>query len=653
MAGGVFGYPEKQMPHGGRLRLAKGLRQHEGWADAIMPGDNEAGRIESETNRRPLLALAGLTALAMLVLGVRLFALQIAGGSRNLGLAEGNRIRQKVVRAPRGVVYDRNKKVLVQNQASFDLTVTPAMLPANQADRQALYTRVAGLAGLNAADIARQAEAKGLNAAQPVLLVSGLARDKALSVDQYSTELTGFSLDVNPIRDYLDNGLLSHLLGYTGRISPDELANNRDYQTTDYIGKLGLEQSYENILRGTAGKEQTEVDAAGRPIKVLASQAAVPGQDLELSIDWDLQQHLAAAIQKQMQAAGATQAAGVALDPRTGEVLAAVSLPTYDNNLFSRGISQADYQRLAGDKAQPLFNKAFSGAFPSGSIIKPLVASAALQERVVTPDTTIVDQGSLTVVNKYNTAIKYVFNGWEHSGLGVMNIYRAIAMSSDIYFYTVAGGFGPFQGLGIEKLDAYYQKFGLGAKTGIDVPGETAGRVPTPDWKQKVSGEPWYTGDTYNISVGQGDILVSPLQIALATAAIANGGTLYKPHVVKDVLDGNGNVSQQIQPEALRKNFISPQNLDIVRQGMRQTVASGTACCVMDKEVPVQVAGKTGTAETDPGSNRKPHAWFTSFAPYDNPRIVTAVLIENSGEGAEYAVPATRETLAWYFSSGH
>jgi penicillin-binding protein 2 len=447
--------------------------------------------------------------------------------------------------------------------------------------------------------------------------------------------------------------LLSAFLGYTGRVSPDDVKPGSDYGPTDLIGKLGLEKQYENQLKGINGGERTEVDAMGRPIRVLASRDPTPGNNLVLAIDQGLEQHMADAITKQMAASHAQRAAGVAVNPKTGEVLAAVSLPSYDNNAFSKGISSDAYKQLTSDPGQPLFNKVVSGAYPSGSIIKPLVASGALQEGIITPQTTVNDTGQLDVVNPYDNSIHYIYKGWEHTGLGIMNLFSAIAMSSDIYFYTIAGGFTNFTHyLGVEKLTQYYQLFGLGSKTGVDIPGETKGRVPTPEWKKSFSGLPWYTGDTYNISVGQGDLLVSPLQMAMATSAIANGGTLFKPHLVDQVTDGSGKVVEEIKPEVDRQGFISPGNLALVRQGMRQTVSSGTACCFMDRDVPVQVAGKTGSAETDPANNVPPDSWFTSFAPYDDPQIVMVVMLEKAGEGAEYAVPATRETLQWYFTQG-
>ncbi|GAC1602859.1 MAG: penicillin-binding protein 2 [Candidatus Saccharimonadales bacterium] len=657
----IFGYLEGAGGEQG-LRLNPDSMKHEAWSEAILPADAAVEVTEGAPSRRPLMVfgLIGMVALAILVL--RLFTLQVLGGNNNLALANGNRIRERVARAPRGIIYDRNKEVIARNQASYDVTVVPQLLPEDSAARIDEYTRLGIMIGMSAADV--QAKAEAICKSQPAgclsspvaeLVMSGVPRDQALLVEQSSNSLSGFALDVNPIREYADNNLLSVFLGYTGRVNTDEAGADSSYGPTDLIGKLGLEKQYEQQLRGQNGGERTEVDATGRPIKVLASREPTAGNNLILSIDLGLERKMAEAMQKQLTLSAAKRASGVAIDPKTGAILAAVSLPTYDNNTFSRGISQTDYQNLVNDPGQPLFNKVLSGAYPSGSIIKPLGASAALQEGIITPQTTITDTGQLDVVNPYNNAIHYIYKGWEHSGLGVMNLFSAIAQSSDIYFYTIAGGFTDFQHyLGIDKLASYYQKFGLGSRTGVDIPGETAGRVPTPEWKKKFSGETWYTGDTYNVSVGQGDILVSPLQMAMAIGAIANGGTLYQPHFVSQIQDSSGRTVNKIDPVVVRKDFISGQNLSLVRQAMRQTVSSpkGTACCFMDRDVPVAVAGKTGSAETDPTHNVLPHSWFVSFAPYEDPRIVTVILFEKAGEGAQFSVPATRETLQWYFTQG-
>jgi penicillin-binding protein 2 len=649
-----FGYPADNMPARGRLRVRRDAGGHEGWAEAALTADQEAGRVELEFNRTPVWYLAAALLMVMGILVVKLFGLQIIEGGRNLGLAEGNRIRQKVARAPRGLIYDRNRQVLASNVASFEVTVTPSQLPSAPAARQAEYAKLSAIIGRPASEIAAAAEAPEVNRLQAQLVLAGLERDRALLLDQKLAELPGFSLDVNPVRDYQDGGLLAHILGYTGRVSREDLARDDSYLPTDFTGKLGIERQYEQLLRGVNGSEQIEVDAQGNPVKVLASKPSLAGSSVMLAIDRDLERELAQNITQQMQKSGSTQAAGVAMNPKTGEVLAAVSLPTYDHNLFSRGIKAADYDRLVADRAQPLFNKAVSGVYPTGSIIKPLVALAALEERVVTPQTVIVDEGKLEVVNPYNRDVKYTFYGWEHSGLGAMTLTRAIAMSSDIYFYTVAGGFGNIAGLGVEKLTGYYQRFGLGGRTGIDLPDESAGRVPTPDWKLKTSGETWYTGDTYNIAVGQGDILASPLQMATAISAIANGGTVYRPRLVKAAVDETGQVVKEYPPVVARKLGVSAANLAVVREGMRQTMTGGTGCCSTEKLVPVPVAGKTGTAETDTSRRHNPHGWFEAFAPFDDPQIVIVVFIANiPGEGAEFALPPVRDTLAWYFKHRH
>lgn len=647
-----FSYLPEKLLKRSSLHAGGGLAKHEAWADAILPADAEAAPVEEQANRRPLVAVSILLAGIMIVLVARLAMLQLAGGQRNAALADGNRLRTNVTRARRGVMYDRNGALIARNQPIFDITVTPSQLPRNTAERQKQYNRAASLLGITPANLQAKVEAKGLRYGQPLLVAAAVPRDKALSFDSAGA-MAGISLDINTVRQYLDGGSLGSLLGYTGRISAEEYANKQpgEYQQTDYIGKNGLEREYESILRGSNGSEQTEVDVQQRPVKVLASKPSVAGQNLTLTIDKPLQDQLVTNIQRQLEASGSGRGAGVVLNPQTGEILAMASLPGYDNNLFAEGISGKDYSGLVNNPNQPLFNKAFQGAYAVGSIIKPLVATAALVEKVINTSTQIEDKGSLQIPNQYDPSIVYTYKTWEPGGLGVLKLNRAIAMSSDVFFYTVGGGFGPIKGLGVKRLDAWYQKFGLGSPTGIDLPSEASGLVPSPESKKKATGEPWTLGDSYNISVGQGDLLASPLQMAVATAAVANGGTLYKPYLVSEVSNEDGKASSTTKPMVVRKDIAAPEVLATVRSAMREVITSGTACCKIEQEVPVKVAGKTGTAETDPGNNKKPNAWFTSFAPFDNPRVVTVILIENSGEGAEYAAPATRELLKWYFAN--
>lgn len=667
----LFGYAGEQRPQKGRTTIKRDKGGHESWSEAILPADAEAGVIETPTNRRPLLIIAAVILLSMGVLLAQLFRLQIVEGARNLGLADGNRLQQQITRAPRGVIYDRNNVPLVTNLASSDVTVIPSLLPKDDSQRRQLYAEVAGLIGIGADQVETAAEKNCIDAAvakkikpnqakveclgssQPKLVASNLERERYLAVDQAQNHLKGFRLEENPIREYRDEQLLSAILGYTGRVTAEDVKADRSYGQTDLIGKLGIERQYELQLRGHNGSEQTEVDATGRPIRLLGSRPADSGKNLVLTIDLELQRKLTESIKTQMSASGSRQAAGVALNAKTGEVLAAVNLPSYDNNLFAKGIGQKDYSRLINDQAQPLFNKVFGGAYPVGSIIKPLIGSAALQEGVINTSTSINDQGSLEIPNRYDPNIKYTFRSYErHAAIGVVNITRAIAMSSNVFFYTVGGGYGNIGGLGVDRLTKYYSKFGIGKKTGVDIPEETAGTLPTPEFKKRLTKENWYLGDTYNISVGQGDLRASPLQMAVATAAVANGGQVLKPHLLKEIKDSAGRTIEKKQTEVVEKDFINPANLNVIKQSMRQAVSApyGTACCQIEQQVPVAVAAKTGTAETDPNGKRKPHAWFTAFAPYDDPQIVVVVLITNAGEGSQYAAPAVRDTLAWCFS---
>jgi penicillin-binding protein 2 len=660
---GVFGLGASGGGEGKSLKLSQELAKAEAWTEAILPADADAEASESITNRRPMVIFAAFLGVVMLLLVGRLAVLQLIDGGKNLSIADGNRIRDVETRAPRGLIYDTNGNVIAKNQPAYDITVTPSQLPASKTQQAAIYAQVGNIIGMTAAQVQAKAhatcntEAACSESYQPQLVKPAVTQDQALLFDQDSSQLTAFALDVNPIRQYVDAGnLLAPFLGYTGRIDAQELAQNPTYQPTDLIGKGGLESYYEKTLKGQDGKEQTEVDATGKPVKTLASQPAVAGNNLVLSIDQGLEQEMANDIQAEMTASGSKRAAGVAVNPNTGAILAAVSLPTYDNNQFAEGISQSDYSQLVNNPGQPLFDKVTDGEYPSGSIIKPLDASAALQEGVITPSTTIVDNGKLVVPNENDPSLPpAVYNGWDAAGLGAMNVFSALAQSSDIFFYTIAGGFTNFTHyLGIAKLSHYDELFGLGSKTGVDIPDENAGRIPTPAWKKAFSGEDWYLGDTYNTAIGQGDVLVTPLQMAMATSVVANGGNLLKPYFVSRITNASGKTVQQTKPQVVRSGFISPQNLAIVRQGMLDTTQDplGTGCCKIKAQVPVLVGAKTGSAETETTAGGVPEAWFSAFAPYSNPQIVVIIFLEKAGEGADYAAPAARNILAYYFTKG-
>ena len=632
------------------------VSQSEDWSAAILSGSSELTASESTVPRYIYLGLAIVLTLATSLLLWRLFSIQIVQGQRNALLANGNRIRTTTIPAPRGAIYDRNGTLLARNSALYDLVATPSQLPKADSDISQIAADLAVVLGSNQTEL-YQSLINIQKSDQPeVVLAANIDREKSLQVEEKSRLLQGLSLETTPQREYLDKGLLAHFLGYIGRISQEEWKENPEYRPVDVIGKSGIEKNYESELRGIAGKEQVEVDASGRPIRFLARIEPVAGKNINLSIDWELQQQMYNSVKSAAEKAGSKAGSAVSLDPQTGEVLAAVNYPTYDGNLFAKGISQADYNNLLNDESKPLNNRLSSGSYPIGSVVKPFISAAALQENVINSGTSVVDKGKLEVPNIYNPSVVYTFKGWKPEGLGTVNVVKAIQMSSDIFFYQVGGGFQSFQGLGEKRLLDWYSRFGFGSKTGIDIGEESPGSLPSPEQKKKQTNEAWYVGDTYNISIGQGDMRATPLQVAVANAAIANGGKIIKPHLLRSTSQygvGLNNVGVSI----VRSNFVSEANLRLIQQGMEDAVNGGTACCSIKSEVPVQVAGKTGTAETSSegfdGKNprTKPHAWFSSYAPAINPRIATVVMIENSGEGSEFAVPASKDILKWYFAN--
>lgn len=634
------------------------MRQAEDWSAAILSGSTENIQLEQPISANMLRILAVLIALFAIVLAGRLSYLQIITGQQHSLLASGNRVRTVPISAPRGAIYDRNGIVLARNSAHFDLLVTPNQLSRDTKQRTQSYETVAAITGKSFAEVQATVEAKGVNYGLPLIVAENITREQALNLEEKHMDIDGFSVDTNPTREYLDAGNLAPFLGYIGRISAEEYKLNPTYRPVDLIGKTGLEKAYEADLRGKYGKEQTEVNASGMPVRALARTEPIAGNNLILSIDKGLEDIMAESVKNAVVAAGSKAGAAIAVDPRNGQVLGAVNYPSYNGNLFAAGITQAQYDALLNDPGKPLFNRVSSGGYPIGSTVKPFIATAGLQEGVINSTiTTVQDRGKLDVPNQYNPSIVYTFKGWKPEGLGTVNVLRALTWSSDIFFYIIGGGFENTRGLGPTKLTEWYKRFGFGRATGADIGDDAAGFVPTPDSKKKNSNEPWSVGDTYNISIGQGDMRATPLQLAMATAAVANGGTLYKPHFASQIKDDRGNLIRAVDPEVVTANIATPANLALVRQGMEGVVESGTACCSIKRDVPVKVAGKTGTAETSSqgfdGKNptTKPHAWFSSYAPADNPKFTLVVLVENAGEGAEYAVPASNNILKWYFST--
>lgn len=636
--------------------------------------------------------------LAFLVLLARLWQLQILEGERYRLQATGNRFVIETIPSPRGVMYDRFGRILVRNVPTFNVTIVPAAVPEDQEER--VLRELAAVLDIPLTNYAAQASASlsdqmdepapldpdcgepGLlecfEAAKqapyrPLTVGRNVAPEKAFVLMEETPFLPGVSVDPKPQRAYLYGPLLSHVLGYVLPVSQEFLEqapSSEEYELTDEAGAAGLEASLERELRGRKGRRLVEKDVFGRPVRVLWETPPEPGHNVFLTIDLELQRVATEVLRRGLEQVGSPRGAVVALDPRDGQVLALVSLPSYDDNLFIGGTSQADYQALLEDERKPLFNTAISGAFPPGSTFKLVTASAALQEGVITPQTRINAPGVIYLPNKYfpdDPSLAQPFYDWLPSGHGVIDVVSALARSSDVFFYKVAGGFpGELEGLGVERLARWAHMFGLGEPTHIDLPGEAAGLVPTPVWKRQTLGETWVTGDTYNMAIGQGFLTVTPLQLANVTAAVANGGILYRPQLVYQVQDAEGHVVRGFEPDILRHVPVDPSYLALVREGMRGAVARPDGTARFAGFPPgLEVAGKTGTAEyCDPLPDLSDckrnedgylvtHAWFTAFAPYENPEIVLVVFVHGNGrdvlEGSKVAAPLAAEILRYWY----
>ena len=618
--------------------------------------------------------------LAMLVLLLsRAVWLQIINGDHYEALAQGNRVRVQEIEADRGVIYDRQGEVLVRNSANFMLYLTPGDLPREEGERERVLDRLTGI--LNPEDredyiskdrIIERIEQVGsdpFSVYQPLFLTDNIEYEKAISLYLASRDMPGVTLSSKSRREYLnqpdpfeifatstvedlysrgvfDQGQdsfvlrsLSHVLGYTGKISHGELERNPGYSPIDYIGKSGLEHVWESQLRGEKGRKQVEVDALGKEKRVISEEDPVKGNDLHLTLDRSLQAQVEFILRKYLKDLDEDSASAVAMNPHTGGILAMVSLPGFDNNLFAKGLSSEEYQKMAGDRDYSLYNRAISGEYPVGSTIKPVMAAAALEEGIISANTTVNSTGGISVG-------PWFFPDWRRGGHGITNVYKAIAQSVNTFFYYIGGGYRDFSGLGLEKMVNYFEEFGLGSRTGIDLPGESSGFLPSREWKRDRFEESWYVGDTYNLSIGQGYLLATPLQVANFTSVFANKGSLNQPHLVSHIEDHQGEVIN-IDNQALNQNFLDDYVVDVVRQGMRQTVTSGSG--VRLSLLDVSSAGKTGTAQWS--STEDNHAWYTAFAPFEEAEIVVTVLVEKGGEGSEIAVPITLEILDHYFDN--
>ncbi|MBI2984537.1 MAG: penicillin-binding protein 2 [Candidatus Kerfeldbacteria bacterium] len=584
------------------------------------------------------------TSLMMLVIGllvvVRLVDLQIVNGHRYRQRAEYNRLRLEYVPAARGSIVDRHGQVLADNVPNFTLTVTPADLPMTTADRRLALTRLSELTKVPLATIEEKLATVSARAADPVVILDHLPAAGALQWMVQTSSWTWVSIDGRPTRQYPFGLALSPILGYVGPVTTDELRQDPQLRPTMLTGKAGLERIHNQQLSGTDGQRAIERDVLNQRHHVLQEQPPVTGETLVLTVDAKLQQQLFDRLAEAVRLSRGSGGGAVAIDPKTGQVLALVSYPTFDNNWFVTANHGNEIRGALADPHRPFLNRAISGQYPSGSIIKPLIAAAGLAEDLITPTTTVMSSGGLPVGTDF-------FPDWKAGGHGATNLTKAIAESVNTYFYYLAGGYEQHPGLGVDLIVTYLQRFGWGSRLDIDLPGEAAGLLPTREWRANVRATPWRLGDTYHLAIGQGDLLVTPLQVAVAVAAIANDGVLYQPQLVQAVVKSANQSVRRFKPAVIRRLNLPPSTLSVVRRAMREGVLSGSSQAL--QTLSVNAAGKTGTAEF--GNAGKTHAWYTVFAPYEDPQIVLAVVIEGGGEGHQSALPVAQRVLDWYFSA--
>ncbi len=559
------------------------------WKDLFLvnfrPPEHDPNLVEN--NWRPIIFLS-LTLILFFILFLRLFHLQVVEGKSNRELADNNRVQIKVIHAPRGVIFDRNGKILAANSPGFRLVD-----PKNQK-------------------------------------ATVLTRDEALALE-VSVDSRADSLEIDSRRSYPYKEIAAHILGYVGQISSEELKDPRfqNYKITDLVGQSGIEGYYENLLRGSDGGEIIEVDSLGRKLRTIRTIPAIPGRDLHLTVDIELQNQVFQKLGEAVIKAGSCCGAAVVNDPQTGQILSLVSWPPYDNNLFTAGDSDSAIENLLIRPDSPILNRAIGGIYPPGSTFKIITSIAALTSGKITPETIFEDTGQIYLGT-------YKFTNWYFTEYGkvegAVNLTKALQRSTDTYFYLVG------QTLGEGPIIDWARKLKLGGKLGIDLPGEVSGLIPDGVWKKKTFGEIWFPGDTLHLAIGQGYLLTTPLQVLGFTSFVANNGNLMQPKLLLN----------NFKPVSLVNKIISLEQLKIIQTGLSLVPKDGGTAWPFFA-FPIPTAGKTGTAEYGDSKGRT-HAWYSAYAPVNNPKITATVLVEATGEGSSVSAPVVREIFRWYFS---
>jgi len=577
---------------------------------------------KKETSEK-IIILSYLVTVLIFLLLLRLWQLQLLQGDEYRRLSEANRMRIIDIPAPRGIIFDRNGSPLVKNSPYYSVSIIP-----NEFDRSKLPL-LSKLLNIPAEEISETIKESGSSPFVPIRLKYNLSFEEVAYIEARRSDFPGLFVDIEVNREYIFGDVASHLIGYLGKLSPAQAKDSlfRDLSPDTFIGQWGVEKLFDAVLRGTPGKRIIEVNALGKEIRFLQEKSPIKGTDVTLSIDIHLQEEAEKAF-------GDRPGALVALKPSTGEILGLISKPSFDPNLFTRGISQKNWEEIINDKKNPMLNRALQSQYPPGSTFKIVTALAGLEQGVITPETSVTCRGGI----QYGS---WHFGCWRKQGHGVVSLHRAIVESCDVYFYEVG------KRLGIDNIYEYATNLGLGAKTGIELGSEREGLIPNSRWKLETRKQPWYLGETFNAAIGQGYIAVTPIQLALMISTVANGGNIYKPTLIKDS-----------QPLLTGRLKVSVENMKIVKEGLFGVVNEGGGTGWAAKSF-VPVGGKTGTAQvvsmkggkSSYAEQFRDHAWFVAFAPTDNPEIALAVLVEHGGHGGGAAAPIAKIAIEEYMKS--
>lgn len=589
--------------------------------------------ISNSNHHRYIIFLFLIIVFIIFIIWFRVFNLQFSKNNINY-ISQEKVIGKNYIKPLRGNIYDRNGNILAYNEVIFSLVLKPNLLPKEEDLKNKTIQDVKTFFKLDS-NIIFEALKSG---EEDITVLNNISQDQAINFEVSQDNYPGFELIRSNIRKYKDSIYFSHILGYTGKLSDSDIVDNPKYLRDDTIGKVGIEKIYESKLKGEYGLKNPRNNDI--PIKVPQN-----GESIQITIDSDLQKVLQNSIQEVLSQTQLTKAAGIIMNPQNGEVLAMVSLPSFDNNLFTGGINQKDYNNLISNTDNPLLNRCVSGEYAPASTVKPLIATGLLQEGIITSKTTINDPlGKLIVENPYDSKSPFIYPDWKIHG--ITDTYKSISDSVNVFYYTFVGGTPNQKGLGIEKLSEYYRYYGFGSLTKIDLTGESKGNIADPNWKKQAKNESWLLGDTYNTSIGQGGMLATPIQILNSINAIANNGRLYKPYLYQGIRKDDKLDKDIKKNNLLREIPVSQENQNIVKEAMRKTITEGTGYQLQD--LPFTISGKTGTAQTGKIKN---NSWFVSYAPANNPKISMIIMIEEGDESFKTTIPITKKVYQWYYEN--